>query len=227
MLCFGHRGAAGHAPENTLLSIRTALTLGVDWVEIDVQQVEGELLVFHDERLERTTNGSGRLAEHDLAVLRRLDAGQGERIPLLAEVSGLIDGRVGLNIELKGPGTVAPTARHLEELRQQGWPAELLLVSSFNHRWLAELRACLAWLRLGALLVGLPLDDAACVEPLGAWSVHPCREFLDARFVDDAHQRGLQVIPFTVNDEDELRRMRQLGVDGVFSDYPELVSAGR
>ncbi|OQX19379.1 MAG: glycerophosphodiester phosphodiesterase [Desulfobulbaceae bacterium A2] len=227
MLCFGHRGAAGHAPENTLLSIRTALGLGVDWVEIDVQLVEGELLVFHDERLERTTNGSGRLAEHDFASLRRLDAGQGERIPLLAEVSGLIDRRVGLNIELKGAGTVAPTVRHLEELQRSGWPSERLLVSSFNHRWLAELQLMLPWVRLGALLVGLPLDDAACAVRLGAWSVHPCREFLDGRFVADAHRRGLRVIPFTVNAADELRCMRELGVDGVFSDYPELVSAGR
>ncbi len=227
MLCFGHRGAAGHAPENTLLSIRTAMELGADWVEIDVQRVEGELLVFHDEWLERTTNGSGRLAERDFAYLRGLDAGCGERIPLLSEVSGLIAGRIGLNIELKGPGTVAPVARQLETLRRDGWPEALLLVSSFNHRWLGELREYLPWVRLGALLVGLPLDDAACADLVGAWSFHPCREFLDARLVEDAHRRGLRVIPFTINDPGELARMRELGVDGVFSDYPERVIAGR
>lgn len=227
MLCFGHRGAAGHAPENTLLSIRTAMDLGADWVEIDVQLAAGELLVFHDERLERTTNGSGRLTEHDLACLRALDAGGGERIPLLAEVSGLIAGRIGLNIELKGPGTVAPVARHLAALRRDGWPEELLLVSSFNHRWLEELRQHLPWVRLGALLVGLPLDDAACAARLHAWSIHPCREFLDSRFVESAHRQGIKVIPFTVNEAAEMRRMRALGVDGVFSDYPEIVPAGR
>src|SRR5947208_10529090 len=83
LLCIGHRGACGHEPENTLRSIRRALELGAQGVEIDVRFVDGELVVFHDARLERTTNGRGQLARKSFADLRALDAGLGERIPTL------------------------------------------------------------------------------------------------------------------------------------------------
>ncbi len=86
LLCIGHRGAMGHAPENTLLSFRRALELGAHCVEADVYYVDHHLMVFHDDRLERTTNGSGYLADHDFETLRSLDAGNGERIPTLGEV---------------------------------------------------------------------------------------------------------------------------------------------
>ena len=89
MLCFGHRGARGHEPENTLRSVRRALELGADGIEVDVHFTAGELLVIHDETLERTTDGKGRVAAQTFAYLRSLDAGQGERIPTLAEVCEL------------------------------------------------------------------------------------------------------------------------------------------
>ena len=104
-LCIGHRGAMGHAPENTLLSLKKALEMGAPCVEVDVYFVDGHLLVFHDDRLERTTNGFGYLADHDFEYLRSLDAGEGERIPTLREVFETVGLKAGVNIELKGPGT--------------------------------------------------------------------------------------------------------------------------
>ena len=101
-LCIGHRGACGHEPENTLRSIRRALELGAHGVEIDVRLVHGELLVMHDAKLDRTTNGRGYLARKSLEVLRALDAGQGERIPTLREVFETVHRRAFINIELKG-----------------------------------------------------------------------------------------------------------------------------
>ena len=102
MLCIGHRGAKGYRPENTLSSVAKALEQGARYIEVDVYYVDRELLVFHDNRLERTTDGEGYLMEKTLATLRALDAGDGERIPTLLEVCQLVEGRACLNIELKG-----------------------------------------------------------------------------------------------------------------------------
>ena len=105
MLMIGHRGAMGCAPENTLLSIHKAIELGADWVEIDVHCVADKLLVIHDETVDRTTNGRGKLIDYSFEELRALDAGLGQRIPTLQEVLEVTVGKVGLNIELKGLGT--------------------------------------------------------------------------------------------------------------------------
>ncbi len=213
----------GHAPENTLLSFKKALELGAPCVEMDVYHVDGELLVFHDERLERTTNGSGYLLDHDFEYLRSLDAGDGERIPTLLEVFETVDKKAGVNIELKGPGTARPVVDFISAQRKKGWTDTLILVSSFNHRELQEVRRMDPAIRLGALMVGLPVDDAAFADALGAYSVHLSLEFIDKRFVEDAHSRGLRVFVFTVNHPDDIQRMEWLGVDGIFTNYPERV----
>ncbi len=223
LLCIGHRGAMGHAPENTLLSFKKALELGAPCVEMDVYHLDGNLLVFHDERLERTTNGSGYLLDHDFETLRSLDAGDGERIPTLLEVFETVDMRAGVNIELKGPGTARPVVDFISARRKQGWRNDLILVSSFNHRELQEVRRMDPSIRLGALMVGLPVDDAAFAAALGAYSVHLSLEFIDRGIVEDAHLRGLRVFVFTVNHPDDIDRMERLGVDGVFTNYPERV----
>jgi glycerophosphoryl diester phosphodiesterase len=150
LLCIGHRGAMGHAPENTLSSFRKALELGAACVETDVYYVDRHLMVFHDDRLERTTNGAGYLMDHDFDTLRSLDAGNGERIPTLAEVFETIDGRAGVNIELKGPGTARPVADLIASLREKGWRDNLILVSSFNHRELEAVRGIDPRIRIGA-----------------------------------------------------------------------------
>ena len=115
MICIGHRGAMGYAPENTLKSFALALELGASWVEADVHYVDDHLIVMHDERLERTTNGKGLLSEKSFNYLRKLDAGDGEKIPTLEELLDLIVGKAGINIELKGPGTAGPVIELIRE----------------------------------------------------------------------------------------------------------------
>ncbi len=225
LLCIGHRGAMGHAPENTLLSFNKALELGTPCVEADVHYVDGHLVVFHDDRLERTTDGSGYLMDCGFEYLRSLDAGNGERIPTLREVLEAVEGKAGVNIELKGPGTARPVVQLIAEFRRKGWSDDLILVSSFNHRELNTIRQLDPGIRLGALMVGLPVDDAAFGSALGAWSVHLALEFIDRRFVDDAHGRGLKVFVFTVDHLRDILRMEALGVDGVFTNYPDRVLA--
>ncbi|MEO0374399.1 MAG: glycerophosphodiester phosphodiesterase family protein, partial [Cyanobacteria bacterium P01_A01_bin.17] len=170
MLCIGHRGAMGHAPENTIASIRAALELGVDCIEVDVYIVEGYLVVFHDQRLERTTNGSGFIWDHTFEHLRTLDAGNGEQIPTLSEVCHVIENRVGLNIELKGPGTAVPVVDFITAQTKQGHDKEQFLVSSFDHQALAKVKLLDPALQVGVLTRELLQTDSRFAANLGAYA---------------------------------------------------------
>ncbi len=219
----GHRGARGHAPENTLLAIDTAIRLGAPWVEFDVQLHDsGELLVFHDLTLDRTTNGQGFLASQSLGMLRALDAGQGQQIPTLTEVLDLVEQQVGVNIELKSAGgTGEAVASVIRSYLEAGWPAEKFLVSSFHLPELWEFKQYAPEIPIGALICGVPLDWAGCAVELGAATLNLSSEFVDPRLIEDAHKHGIKVFVYTVNDPAEMRLLREMGVDGVFSDYPD------
>jgi glycerophosphoryl diester phosphodiesterase len=223
-ICFAHRGASGHEPENTLLAIEKAMDMGAPWIEIDVFAVEGELVVIHDDRLKTTTNGTGYVTQQSLAYLRSLDAGKGQKIPLLSEVFDLVKGRVGVNVELKGPGTAAPVVKHIDDCDAlRGMYGGRILVSSFHHRELLNVRSLNPDIPIGALGFGLPPKHAKFAQDLGAVSVHTSLAHINRAFVDDAHRRDLKVFVYTVNRRDDLKRVRAMGVDGVFTDYPELV----
>ncbi len=225
LLCIGHRGACGHEPENTLRSVRRALELGVHGVEIDVYFVDGELVVIHDAKLQRTTNGRGYIARKSFADLRTLDAGCGERIPTLREVFETVNRRAFINIELKGKRTAAPvTALILEYISRHGWRYEDFLVSSFNRR---ELRAIGdPHIPIGLLLTRPTRLYGLSARRVRASAVNPAARYVTARFVDDAHRRGLRVFAYTVNAPAEIARLRRLKVDGVFTDFPERVTGG-
>lgn len=226
MLVIGHRGAAGHRPENTLASLRHALTLGADAVEVDVQMLAGTLIVLHDETLERTTNGHGHYKAMSLTALRALDAGDGERVPLLDEVIALTCGRIGLNIEVKEAGIAAQVVDFVlaATATLPAWRARILL-SSFD----VETSAMLARLR-GTMSFGLLYEEAfesalARALLLGAKSLHMPLAALDAAAVERAQSQGLAVYVYTVNASADIARCRAAGVDGVFSDYPDRVIA--
>ncbi len=224
LFCFGHRGARGHEPENTVRSVRRALELGADGVEVDVYFVDGQLVVIHDDTLERTTNGRGRVAGKSFAHLRSLDAGLGERIPTLAEIFAAVNRRAVINVELKGPHTAAPVAALIaEHVKHRGWSYDDFLVSSFDHGRICEAKQLGPGLRIGALVMKAPRGLAKFAETLGAWSLHADRRCVTPRLVADAHGRGLKVFVFTINRPEEIARMKTLGVDGVFSDFPERV----
>jgi glycerophosphoryl diester phosphodiesterase len=219
---FAHRGAKGYEPENTLSAFAKALDLGDSWVEADVYAVEDELVVFHDDRLERTTNGSGHVADLSLEYLRSLDAGKGQQVPLLTEVLDLICGKAGINIELKGPGTAARVAHLIKQLlTTSSWHWDQFIVSSFHHPELLAFTRMMPEIRIGALTANIPLGYAEFAEPFNAWSVHASSEFINRAFVDDAHVRGMKVFVYTVNHRDDFFRLRKLGVDGIFSDFPD------
>lgn len=225
-LCFGHRGARGHAPENTLKAIERGIALGADWIEVDVHvSADGQPVVIHDRWLDRSTSGRGLVADACWEALRGLDAGEGERIPLLEEVFECVAGRAGLNVEIKGAGA-SDAVVHVAQrwVGRAGWSQDRLLVSSFDHRQLAAVRRAAPELYLGALVGGVPLDLAACAEALSARSIHLSVDFLDPALIADAQQRGLRVYVYTANEPDDIARCRRFGVDGVFTDYPERVA---
>lgn len=222
-LLIGHRGARGLAPENTLRALEAGILAGAPWLEFDVQRhPSGELFLLHDLSLDRSTNGRGLPGELSWEALRALDAGLGERLPTLDEALDLIDQRAGVNIELKTwDGTAAAVAAKLRERVAAGWPLEQLLVSSFHLPELFEFHQLAPEIPVGALLCGVPLDWAACASELQAASLNLSSEFVDARLVADAKSRGLAVYVYTVNDPEEYRRLAALGIDGVFTDYPD------
>lgn len=226
---FAHRGAKGHAPENTLAAFAEALDLGARWMETDVFLVEGELVVIHDDRLDRTTNGHGYVTESSLAYLRSLDAGKGQRIPFLIEVCDLIEGEAGINIELKGPGTATRVAHFINQLvTTTSWRLDQFIVSSFDHPELLAFVQMMPGIRVGVLTANIPIGYAEFAEPFKAWSVHASREFVNREFVNDVHRRGMKIFVYTVNDADDYARLRKLGIDGVFSDFPDrFLSDGR
>jgi glycerophosphoryl diester phosphodiesterase len=205
--------------------VRRAMELGADWVEVDVHAVEGALAVIHDATLDRTTNGAGPVAAASLAALRLLDAGQGQRVPLLPEVMDLVEGRAGLNVEMKGAACCAPLASLLEARESSGrLDLTRLLVSSFDHVQLRQMKARMPAVPLGAIAVFAPGGSAAFAEALGARAAVLGLEGLTAPVVEDAHARGIQVYVFTVNEPEDIRRVRSLGADGVFTDFPERVA---
>ncbi|MBB88009.1 MAG: hypothetical protein KAG72_04350 [Abyssibacter sp.] len=223
-LVFGHRGARGHAPENTLLGIETGIRLGADWIEVDVHLNAGNPVLMHDLTLDRTTNGRGFVADVPPDYLAELDAGRGQKVPSVLDAIDMIDRRAGLNLELKAAGSAAVVVREIRHAVQLlGWDWSAFLVSSFDLQELRQLRALEPRIPIGALYAGVPLDYAASAEALGAVSVHLSHEFLAPNMIRDARARGLAVHVYTVNDPVEIARVRALGVDGIFTDYPERV----
>jgi glycerophosphoryl diester phosphodiesterase len=221
MHIIAHRGASGDYPENTLLAIKQAILQGADAIEIDVFAVQGELIVIHDHHLSRTTNGSGSIYDYTLEQLQQFDAGQGERIPTLWQVLQLVQNKLWLNIELKGDNTVEPLLRLLQQAEQQlGFNCEQLLLSSFNHHLLIALKQARPTLKLGALTASLPVDYASFATNLHAYSVNCDVSFINQALVDDAKARGLKVYVYTVDQQDDINRMLQYGVEGIFTNYP-------
>ena len=225
MLNIGHRGAMGHAPENTLESFQIALDMGVDWMEIDVYAVGGELVVIHDDDLDRTTNGTGAVMKQTLEHLRSLDAGNGQQIPLLSEVMDLIAGKVSLNIELKGPGTAGPVVEYLNKRipTDANWSADQILLSAFDHQELIDAQALDPKYKRAPLYWMGEIDYEFVVNKLEAVSINPSLRMVTKEMVDEAHKHGLSVFVYTVNEKEDIERMREIGVDGIFTNFPDRV----
>jgi len=222
MLCIGHRGAMGHEPENTLLSIKKALELGVDAVEVDVYNVEEHLVVIHDRHLSRTTNGTGYIENCSFAYLRSLDAGKGQKIPTLKEVFDTVDRQAVINLELKGTNTAKLAVDLILEYIQQGWSYGDFIVSSFNHYELNLVKTMESKIKIGMLIYGLPWGYLEIAQKLAADVVICSLDNISLDLASAIHQKNLLVWVYTVNQPEDMITMKELGVDGIFTNYPDI-----
>ncbi|MGH7230912.1 MAG: glycerophosphodiester phosphodiesterase [Nitrospiraceae bacterium] len=220
ILRIGHRGAAGHAPENTLAAIHKAIALRCDLVEVDVRRTRDErLILLHDEWVDRTTNGKGPIAQMSLKSVRQLNAGGGERIPMLEEALQTANHRIGLILELKTTDMGQETIALVRRSRFRG----PLLYASFLAEDMRIVRAAEPQAATMTLLDDLPHDPVAQV--LNSKATHAGLRFDTATtpLVEALHAAGVQVFVYTVNAHADIRRVRSLGVDGIISDFPDRI----
>ena len=221
MLIFAHRGASADAPENTLLAIEQALIQQADGIEIDVYQLGDELVVIHDRWVSRTTNGNRLLSDYTLEELQTLDAGQGQFVPTLWQVLERVQGQCLINIEMKGVDDVSLVNVCINKaVSQLNFKPEQFIVSSFNHHLLLAFKSTAPNTKIGGLTGSNPLDYAKFAQKLQAYSVNAEISFVDQAFVIDAHNRGLKMFVYTVDEPADLLRLQSWGVDGVFSNGP-------
>ena len=235
MRLIAHRGASAHAPENTMAAFRLALEMGAEAVELDVHLTkDGELVVIHDEDVRRVARRRGKVRDLTLEAARGLDVGSwfsarfaGERVPRLEEVLDLVEGRAELHVEIKKGSSLYPGIEgKLVRLIQERRARSRVVVSSFDHKALYSARSLDPGLRLGYLL-GLTNLKAAFREiaELKAESLNLSLGQANARRVRAAHERGLKALVYTVNTPKAAARLARLGVDGIFSNFPELAAS--
>ncbi len=219
MMIMGHRGAKALEPENTLLSIRRAMEIGVDAVEIDVHLTKDkEVVVIHDSTVDRTTNGKGPIGSYTLEEIKKLDAGKGEKIPTLEEVIEFVKDKVRLIIELKEEGT---EDKVVELIKRYNMFASAYIIS-FWHMLVKKIKEMDSRIKTGVLLVGCPVD--ACIaRSASADALVMNYAFVNKELVDKAHQEGLKVFIWNIDDRDMLRPYVDMGVDGIGSNDPRIL----
>lgn len=241
-LRFAHRGARARAPENTLAAFEAAVRLGADVIELDVRlSADGVPVVIHDDTVDRTTDGEGRVGRLTVRDLKRLDAGgwfapdfRGERIPTLEETLGWARGRCGLNLELKeatahggakdagSPAGAAAIAAAVAQAIRRTRARDLLIISSFSRTALAAARAAMPRARLGFLASRTMRGLTPLHRQVGLSSLHPHVRLASRQRVMLGHRLGLAVFFWTANDAPLIRRLLALGCDGVMTDDPAL-----
>jgi len=210
--------------ENTLPSFHRAVDLGCSAIELDVYAVQGELLVIHDDTLNRTTNGKGRVISKSTKTLRALDAGQktapGAQIPWLAEVFAAVPASVAINIELKGPSTALPVAQAL----RQWQPANPILVSSFDHTQLTSFRAEDNTTPVAPLFHRKSTDMLAVAYELNACAVNLNAKIATKDRLSSIRSAGFGAAVYTVNSLRSARRLFRDGATAIFTDRPDRIT---
>lgn len=226
----GHRGAAATAPENTLASIREAKEQGATWVEFDVKlTADGVPILMHDDRVDRTTSGRGKVAQRTLAEIKALDAGgwfgpkfRGERVPTFEETLELCAALgLGINVEIKPcAGRAADTARAVVRTLRARWPERpgMLVISSFNRECLAVARDLAPDWPRGYLTGGLPIRWRAELARYGCATLHADHRRMRRRQIADVANAGIPVLLYTVNDATRAGALLAAGVTAIITD---------
>ena len=218
ILNIGHRGAKGHAPENTLASFRKALELNVDGIELDVHMsADNEILVIHDATIDRTTSQSGIVNALTLSELKAAGS-----IPTLSEVLNLTERKCFVNIELKGAGTAIPVVNLIDKyIAGKNWNYSDFIISSFDWNALQEVRRMNNKIRIGVLtLTDLQLA-IGFARFINAYSVHPHFHLLTKENTLQMQNNGFFVFPWTVNENEDIDKIKAFHVNGIITDFPD------
>lgn len=232
--CFtviGHRGAAGHAPENTMASFLKAVELGAPMIECDVHETkDGVIAVIHDRDVLRTTDGQGAVDEMTWSELQKLDAGSwfrpefaGQRIPRIEEVLEVLGPKVLIDIEVKIGASLYPNiVKKLAAIIREYDLAERVMISSFHVEYLREARELLPESEI-TLIYAKPRPDVVQEAVREGWhSLHPRWDQTTPELIAEAHEHGILVRPWNFNRAEQMRTYLQMGIDGISSDFPDL-----
>lgn len=231
VLNIAHRGASGHAPENTMAAFERCIELGATAIETDVQMTsDGSLVLIHDESLARTAGSPKLVKDVTLEELQRLDAGswfdpafRGERVPTLRELLELVKPySLLLNLELKNGVVPYPGLEEavVEEVRRFGM-SDRVILSSFNHYSLVKCKRLAPEVRMGILYMEGLYEPWDYASRIGAEALHAYHYAVLPEWVAQAAERGIAYHPFTVNEPAEMRRLLAAGVSGIITDYPD------
>jgi glycerophosphoryl diester phosphodiesterase len=218
-LKIGHRGAKGHKPENTLISFEKAIDFNVDGVELDVHlSLRGEIMVIHDETIDRTTNGKGFVKNFTSSELKELG------IPTLIDVLDLVNRRCFINIELKGIGTAKPAVELITHyISEKNWKHTDFVVSSFDWNMLEEVRLLNPKIRIGVLTDVAVSEALAFAKKIKAVSIHPDYALLSRENVALMQKNGFKVFSWTVNSTEDIQKIKSFNVNGIISDFPDRI----
>jgi glycerophosphoryl diester phosphodiesterase len=221
MKILGHRGAKGEIAENTLKSIQHAITAGVGAIEIDVHLTkDGKLAVIHDDSVDRTTNGIGKIIDLTMDELKKLDAGEGQTIPTLQEVIDLIkDHPITFFIEVKALKCEELIVKHIEDSGIEN----RTIVKSFIHRIPQKVKELNPKIKTACLMYGLPIDPVAIIKACNGDGISISAQTIDKELVKKCHDAGLTVTTWNINDEKLLPYFQDMGVDFAGTDFPTTI----
>jgi glycerophosphoryl diester phosphodiesterase len=234
VLVLGHRGAMGHAPENTMVSFAKGLELGSDMLELDIHlSRDGELMVMHDGDVARTTDGKGHIKDMTVAEIKKLDAGikfnerfRGERVPKLVELIEWAKTRIPLVIEIKGdPLPAAGIEEKLIQMVRDYKMLDQVMAISFHHASVKRVKELEPKLTTGILYTGQLVDTVGAAKAALADSVRPAWSYWTRELVEQVHAAGLGASSWTVNDESLMEYLAPMGLDSIGSNYPDRLRA--
>jgi len=225
----GHRGASGHAPENTLSSMRVAIEMGADFSELDVQETaDGEIILLHDASLKKTSGVDKDIWEVNYADLKDLEVGswfseeyKNEPIPTLQEVISLVKGKMKLNIELKANGHEKMLAESTLKVVMDNDFIDQVIFTSFKFDEIRRIRELNKEAKVGYIFGRMPQDVDVFSEDVDLLSVNI--KTVDAPFMQKAKAAGMEVAVWTVNKPEDMKRMIELGVDDIITNYPDIL----